>query len=88
MEQYYPMRPIPRTCDCDKHYDVARQYDKCDRCDLSERSDMMPCCDKQVVAMAYVPDHKFEDLLEPEYAFTVGTIFKPLCKPFCGKGCR
>lgn len=37
-----------------------------------------------VLAMAYVPFQKFEDLYAPETAFENGTLFSGLNKPFLG----
>ncbi len=89
MEQYYPMRPIPHSCDCGYHaenqHEHSDRYDRCDRCDRYEHKSSR---EKQVLAMAYVPDQEFENLMTPESAFEAGTIYKDLCLPFCGKGCR
>jgi len=41
-----------------------------------------------VPAMAYVPDHTFDNLLTPEHGFCAGTIFGCLNLPFLGKEVR
>ena len=38
------------------------------------------------LAMAYVPFQKFQVMYDKAEAFSRGTIFPELYKPFCGKG--
>lgn len=39
---------------------------------------------KQVVAMAYIPDQKFDTVYEPDKAYDRGTLYPELDKPFLG----
>ncbi len=39
---------------------------------------------RQMLAIAFVPTQKWEDLYEPEVAFDRGTIFQALDLPFLG----
>ncbi len=40
------------------------------------------------LAIAYVPNQKFEELYEIDAAFCAGTLFKALDKPFTGRCCK
>ena len=40
------------------------------------------------VAMAYVPWQTLQEVYEPEVAFSRGTLFPELDKPFMGGACR
>ena len=44
-----------------------------------------PTWDEKPIAMAYVPWQEWRDIYEAEKAFSCGTIFKELNKPFVGK---
>lgn len=41
-------------------------------------------CQRETVAMAYVPWQYFHTVYEPEKALEIGTIFPELDKPFLG----
>jgi len=42
----------------------------------------------QVLAMAYVPSQRFENLYSPADALWIGTLFGDLNKPYCTGGRR
>lgn len=80
------------TCSCE-----SARRDTCD-CESSRR-DTVGCgavcqapviasaCPGQVVAMAYVPYQTFAEVYDVAYAFTAGTLFPELDKPFKGGRC-
>lgn len=48
------------------------------------KPDHSPTGDPMVLAMAYVPPQKWQELYEPAEGFTRGTIFRQLDLPFKG----
>ncbi len=52
------------------------------------KQSMQPIPSDAVVAMAYVPWQKLQDVYEPEAALTFGTLFPELNKPFTVGGKR
>lgn len=69
-------RSVQKTCCCENQTDkriCRKEYTK------------LP--ENPVVAMAYVPFQINTDMLEPDKALCVGTLFSVLNKPFLGGKC-
>ena len=44
--------------------------------------------DKYPLGMSYVPWQCWDDIMAPEQAFELGSVFRELILPFCWKGGR
>lgn len=90
-EMTYPSMPRPRA----DFPGVRPEMPRPDCCRMPGTCPVPPCgkdhiLSKQpfVPAMAYVPDHDFDNLFPAEKGFCEGTIFACLCLPFTGKEVR